>query len=116
MHPVIKWVARVGAVVAVCAVAVVLGYKALYDDWPWNGPERLAVCDGHYDRASGPAKSRSSLNTAKLHPVYRVPPFVGERVYSAGVGASQDRATPPCGTAVYMRSDDRRYTVFRLAR
>jgi hypothetical protein len=115
MHPVIKWLARIGAVVAVGAVVVLLGYKALYDDWPWNGPDRLALCDGHYDRASGKAKSRRALNTAKLYPVYRVPPFVGERVYSAGPGARQGRGAPPCGAAVYMRSENRRYTVFKLA-
>lgn len=114
MKPVVKWLARIGAVVAVVAAGAVLGYYALYDDWPWSGPKDLALCANEYERSTGPAKTRKALKTAQLYPVYRVPPFVGERVYSAGPGARKGRGGPPCGKAVYMRAEDRRWTVYEL--
>ncbi len=116
MNPVMKWLARIGAVAVVGAVVLALGYRAYYEDWPWKGAKTLTVCNGTYERTAGPAKTRKALRTAQLFPVYRVPPLVGEVVYSPGPGERRGRAVPPCGEAIYTRAGDRRYTAYALKR
>ncbi len=103
----LKWLARLGALVALVAVFGLLGYRYAYHDWPWNQPAKIAVCDGHWERSTLPNRSRHELRVARLYQVRRVPPRIGEQLLSA----TPVRAGS-CDKRLYLRSFAGGYVVY----